>query len=319
MNFKISGTGSAYPTSSKSNDDLSTFLDTSDEWISSRTGIKSRYVCTTETLAELASRAGKNALDLAGAEAADLDLIICATVCGDYLTPSLACLVQKELGASCPAFDVNAACSGFLYALDVAAGFFARGTAKKILVISAEAMSRLLDWTDRSTCVLFGDGAGAVLLEPGDGLLSIRITAHGNENALNIPSGTWDTPFSKLENQKAVLHMNGQDVYKFAVSSMFHDVQTVIEQAGLQQEDVDWVLPHQANLRIIATAKKQLNIPEERFCVNIERFGNTSSAGIPILMDEMNRAGKFKPGQILVLSAFGGGLTTGACVLRWAE
>ena len=316
-NFKIIGTGSAYPACSKTNDDLATFIDTSDEWISSRTGIKSRHVCTTETISDLAAAAGKAALQNANMEASELDYIICSTIRGDYITPSLACVVQKAIGANCPAFDVNAACSGFLYALDVAAGYFARGRAKKILIIAAEVMTKMVDWQDRATCVLFGDGAGAVILGEGNNLLSIKLTADGNTDFLRIPNISGNSPFSNDVHQDSFTHMQGQDVYKFAVTSMARDLAEVIQEAGLQQSDVDFVLPHQANMRIIDSAKKRLEIPPEKYYTNIETCGNTSCAGVAMLLDELNRKNMFKPGNILALAAFGGGLTTGACVIRW--
>ena len=317
MSFRIIGTGSAHPACSKTNDDLVGFLDTSDEWIYSRTGIKSRYVCTDETISDVAEAAARAALENAGADARELDGIICTTIRGDYFTPSLACVIQERLGARCPAFDINAACTGFLYALDVAAGFFARKRTKKILIVSCENMSKLLDWNDRSTCVLFGDGAGAVVLSEGDGLLSIRVSAKGNRKIMFIPNVSGDSPFNRAPCPKSVLTMQGHDVYKFAVGEMVSQLEAAIRDAGLEQKDVTWVLPHQANLRIIDAAKKRLDIPEGRYCCNIAHYGNISSAAIPILMDELNRKDTFRAGDILAMVAFGGGLTSGACVLRW--
>lgn len=317
MNFKVIGTGSAYPACSKTNDDLATFIDTSDEWISTRTGIKSRHVCTTESISDLAIAAGKTALENANIEASELDYVICSTLRGDYITPSLACVVQKAIGAKCPAFDLNAACSGFLYALDCAAGYFARGRAKKVLIVAAEVMSKMVNWQDRATCVLFGDGAGAVVLGEGDGLLSIKLSADGNTDYLRIPHVSGNSPFSDAVHEDSFLHMQGQDVYKFAVTAMARDLAEVIEEAGLKQGDVDFVLPHQANMRIIDSAKKKLKIAPEKYYTNIETCGNTSCAGVAMLLDELNRKNLFKPGDILALAAFGAGLTTGACVIRW--
>lgn len=317
MSFRIIGTGSAHPACSKTNDDLAGFLDTSDEWIYSRTGIRSRYVCTDETISDVAEAAARAALENAGTDAGELDGIICTTIRGDYFTPSLACVIQERLGARCPAFDINAACTGFLYALDVAAGFFAWKRTKKILVVSCENMSKLLDWSDRSTCVLFGDGAGAVVLSEGDGLLSIRVSAQGNRKIMFIPNVSGDSPFNRAPRPKSVLTMQGHDVYKFAVGEMVAQLEGAVRDAGLEQKDVTWVLPHQANLRIIDAAKKRLEIPEERYCCNIAHYGNISSAAIPILMDELNRKDTFRTGDILAMVAFGGGLTSGACVLRW--
>ncbi len=319
MSFTIIGTGSAYPSCVKTNDDLSKLVDTSDEWIKTRSGISRRHICTEETITDLSVKAALSALENAGISAQELDLIICTTVRGDYFTPSLACLVQMHINAKCPAFDVNGACTGFIYALDVALGYFARKKAKKILVISAETMSKMIDWTDRATCVLFGDGAGAVVLSEGDDLLSIKLTADGNDKMLLIPSVEGDCPYSlHKENKKnSYISMQGQEVFKFAVNAICADLKDVIEEANLTEEDIDYVLLHQANIRIIESAKNKLNISKEKYLVNIEEYGNTSSATIPILLDESNKNNLFKKGDILAFSAFGGGLTTGACIIRW--
>jgi 3-oxoacyl-[acyl-carrier-protein] synthase-3 len=317
MCFKILGTGSAHPEHTATNDDLSKVMDTSDEWITSHTGVKSRYVCTTETISDVAEAAGKAALENAGVKASELDGIICTTIRGDYFTPSLACVLQERLGARCPAFDMNAACTGFLYALDTAAGFFARGRVKKMLIVSCENMSKLLDWKDRTTCVLFGDGAGAVVLGEGDNLLSINISAHGSRETMYIPNVNGNSPFNRAPCPPTALFWHGHDVYRFAITQMTAELKKAVANAGLKEDDLTWVLPHQANLRIIDSLKKRFDIPDERFLVNIQRYGNISSAAIPILMNEENRKGTFKRGDILGLVAFGGGLTSGACVIRW--
>lgn len=317
MSFKIIGTGSAHPACSRTNDDLAKIMDTSDEWIYSRTGIKSRYVCTDETITDVAVAAAEAALENAGIGASELDGIICTTIRGDYFTPSLACCIQEQIGARCPAFDMNAACTGFLYALDTADGFFVRKRVKKLLVVSCENMSKLLDWKDRSTCCLFGDGAGAVVLAEGEGLLSIRVAAYGSKDIMFIPNVSGNSPFNRTACPPSVLTWRGHDVYRFAVGEMASQLEAAIRDAGLEQSDITWVLPHQANLRIIDSAKKRLNIPAERYCTNIEHYGNISSAAIPILMDELNRKGTFHPGDFLAMVAFGGGLTSGACVIRW--
>ncbi len=317
MNFEVIGTGHYAPENVVTNDDLAKFLDTSDEWISTRVGVRERRVCTTETTAELAYRASKNALEMAGTNPEELDLILCATISADDASPSLACNLQKLLGAECPAMDLNAACSGFIYMLETAAGFFARGTAKKVLVVGAERMSRLLNWNDRSTCVIFGDGAGAMVLSAGSSYLASKIYAKGNTDVIRIPHPQGMSPFYKNESEEPFVLMNGQETFKFAVNAMTKDVQEVIEKAGLTQEDIAYVIPHQANLRIIDSAKRKLSIPPERFCSNIERYGNTSAASIPILVDELNRDGKFKDNDKLVLCSFGGGLSSAACVLEW--
>lgn len=319
MSFSILGTGSAYPKRVVTNDELSAMVETSDEWIKTRTGVSERRVLTDETLIDIALSAAKRALDDAGVSPGDLDLILCATIRNEYITPTLACVLQKELGATCPAMDINAACSGFLYALDIADGYFARRRVQKVLVVAAEAMSKMADWTDRATCVLFGDAAGAAVLGEGEDLLSLKITASGNDEHLVIPHVQGNSPFSSVEPRDPYVYMNGQEVYKFAVSSICQDLAAVIAAAGLEQEQIHHVLPHQANSRIIEAAKGRLNIPADRYHMNIARFGNTSAASIPVLMDELSRTGTFKKGEFLALSAFGGGFTTGACVLRWCK
>ncbi|HWS29529.1 MAG TPA: beta-ketoacyl-ACP synthase III [Clostridia bacterium] len=319
MSFTIVGTGSAYPARVVTNDELSQLVDTTDAWIFSRTGVKERRVLTSETLEDIAFEAASRALENAGIAPEKLDLIVCATIRNDYITPSLACMLQKRLGASCFSMDINAACSGFLYALDVADGYFTRKRVKNALVVAAEALSKMTDWTERSTCVLFGDGAGAAVLQEGDGLLSLRLSARGNETPLNIPNIEGKSPFSQIEERPQCVYMSGQDVYKFAVNALCRDLEAVIEDAGVRQEDIAYVLPHQANLRIIEAAIGKLNIGGEKYLVNIERFGNTSAASIPILLDEFNRKNFFNDGDLLALSAFGGGFTSGACVLRWCK
>lgn len=314
--FKILSTASALPKCRKTNDDLSTFLDTSDEWISQRTGIRERAVCTDETLTDLLTQAANQALERAGITAQELDLILCATIRGDYITPSQACVIQKEIGASCPAMDISAACTGFIYALDVAAGYFARKKVKKVLVLAGDCMTRMMDWSDRSTCVLFGDGAGAVVLGEGENLMAIQLTANGNVDVLNIPHVGGDSPFDKLPKNQSYLSMNGKEVYKFAVSSMYRDVQTVCDQAGVKVEDVDWIVPHQANLRIINNVCKRMHIDKAHVYINIDEYGNTSAASIPLALGEMSEKGLLKPGMKIVLSGFGAGFTWAGCYLE---
>ena len=317
MSIRIIGTGHCLPKTAITNDELAEFLDTSDEWISTRTGIKSRYVCTTEELSELAYSAAVNALDMANVMPQDIDTIICSTVCGDYLTPSMSCILNSRLGVSCRSFDVNGACSGFIYALEIAQAYIDSGISKRILLVSAESMSRLADWKDRATCVLFGDGAGAVVIEGGDDLLSIHVTSSGNKDILYIPSVSGNSPFDQVPKEQPFIHMNGKEVFKFAVTSISSDIKKVLTDAGVSEKDVNYVLLHQANLRIIDAAQKRIDISADKFLTNIDKCGNTSSASIPILLDEEARKGTFRKGDILVMSAFGGGLATGACVLKW--
>lgn len=319
MSFQILGTGHFVPERIVTNNELSTFVETSDEWISRRVGVSERHVCTTETASELAYQASLRALEMADIKPDELDMIICATVSGDNASPSTACMVQNLLGATCPAMDVNAACSGFIYMLDTAAGFFARGRVKKMLVIGAERMSRIVDWEDRNTCVIFGDGAGALVLGEGDAYLSSKLTAKGGDNIIKIPNFVGKSPFYEVETDKPYIFMNGQETFKFAVNALCNDVIDVIDAAGLKEEDIAFVFPHQANIRIIDAAIKKLNIPADRFCSNIHRYGNTSAASIPILIDEVNREGKLRNGDYLALCAFGGGLSSAACILRWVK
>ena len=316
MSFRIIGTGSALPACRITNDDLSRLVDTNDEWITTRTGIRERPILTTESVTEIAVAAARNALENSGISPADLDYIICPTLGGDYMTPSLACVVQMELGATCPAVDVNGACSGFLYALDVADGVFARGKARYVLVLAAERLSRILDWSDRSTCVLFGDAAAAVVLEAGDALHYLEVTARGNL-CLASPFAPGSCPYTEPDTRKPGLLMKNREVYTFAVSTICSSLKKAAEETGIPMEETDYFFLHQANLRIIETARKKLGLPEEKFPVNIQKYGNTSSASIPLLLDEWNRAGKLKKGQHLVLCAFGAGLTTGLAALDW--
>ncbi|UOO38620.1 ketoacyl-ACP synthase III [Oscillospiraceae bacterium CM] len=319
MSFKILGTGHYVPERVLTNDEMSTMVETSDEWIAQRVGIRERRVCTTETASELAFKAAEKALEMSGVKPEELDMILCATISADDASPSMACMVQNLLGASCPAMDISAACSGFIYMLDTAAGFFARGKVKKMLVVGAERLSRLVDWTDRNTCVIFADGAGAAVLGAGDNYLSSKLFAKGGDTVIKIPNYQGTSPFYQVESPSPYIKMNGQETFKFAVNAMAGDLAEVIESAGITQSDIAWVIPHQANLRIIDAAGRKLDIPAERFAKNIEKYGNTSAASIPILIDELHRDGQFKNGDYIALCSFGGGLSSAACVIRWGD
>lgn len=320
MSFQILGTGSFVPERIVTNDELSQMVDTSDEWIMKRIGVKKRHVCTTETATDLGAEAGRRALEDAGVKAEELDLIIAATISADTISPGLGGMVQNRLGARCPAFDMNVACPGFLFALDVAAGFFARKAVKKVLVVSAERMSGLLDWEDRGTCCIFGDGAGAAVLGEGDAYLASELHTQGGDDIISIPT-RWDhSPFYEHELPKNTVNMEGQATYKFAVTSMVEDIRSVMKKAGLTGGQVKAVIPHQANYRIINEARRRLpEIAADRFLMNIEEVGNTSSASEPILLDESYRKGMFQAGDHIVLSAFGGGLSSAACVIKWTK
>ena len=317
MSFKIISTGSYVPEKIVTNEDLEKILDTSSEWIIERTGIKARHICTDETAEDMAVAAAKRALDAADTKPEELDFILCATVSPPYVCPNLACLIQSGIGADCPAMDIVAACSGFPYMLDTAAGFFARGKVKKMLVVGAEQMSRVLDWTDRGTAVIFGDGAGACVLEAGDNYLASHLWAKGDSDTIKIPTKIGISPFFTGKEDKPLVQMKGQETFKFAVSTMVSDIKKCISEAGIDEADVDHVIPHQANQRIIDAAIKRLKIPAGRYVINIDRFGNTSAASIPIALDELNKSGKLMRGDIIVLSAFGGGLSSASCVITW--
>lgn len=318
MNFRILGTGSALPKREVSNQELAGFLDTSDEWIRTRTGIASRHILTEEeTVTSLAVQAAQNALAMAGLQAEDVDYILCTTVGGTYLSPALACTVAEALGIRCPALDINGACSGFLYGLELAQALFAAGKVKHMLIVAGEGLSRISDWNDRATCVLFGDGAGAVVLGEGESLLSIRTDCDGNAAPLYIPFYSGNCPIGGEKTYRHGLQMDGKEIYKFAVTEIEKNLRAVMEQASLGEQQIDHVLLHQANRRIIEAAARKLAIPQERYAINIDHVGNTSSASIPILLDEKVRAGEIRRDEILLLCGFGAGLTTAAAALRF--
>lgn len=317
MSFRIIGTGSYVPEKVVTNFDLAEVIDTSDEWIKQRVGISERHISTDESAAEMGYKAALNALEMSNVKPEELDLIIVASISNDTICPTVAGNIQKLLGAKCPAFDVNSACSGFLFAIDTAAGFFARGKAKKALVVGSERMSRIIDWKDRGTCVIFGDGAGAAVLEEGDGYLESKIATYGGDDVIKIPSGTDASPYYDKEIGAAHVFMDGQETFKFAVNTITSEIQEITEKAGLSVEDIKYVVPHQANIRIIQFASKRLGLPMEKFFVNIEKYGNTSAASIPMALDELNRTGDLKRGDIIAMTAFGGGLSSATCIIKW--
>jgi 3-oxoacyl-[acyl-carrier-protein] synthase-3 len=326
MSVVIRGTGSELPQRELTNAQLEQLVQTSDEWITSRTGIRTRHVVgPDEATSDLATRAGRRALDAAGIQPADLDLIVVATLTPDTLTPSTANLVQHNLcpGLGIPSFDLNAACSGFLYGLQVCSALIAAGAHRRILLIGAESMSRFMDYEDRSVCILFGDGAGAVVLEnrtgPG-GLLDVQLGSDGgNSGLIVLPGGGSRRPASPavLERREQYLRMNGNRVFKFAVQSMEQIARDTLKRVGWSTGDVTWLLAHQANQRILDAVGERLAFPPERMLGNLERTGNTSAASIPLLLDESVRAGRIRPGDRLLLVAFGAGLTWGAAAIEW--
>jgi len=319
---RIAGTGSYLPERILTNDDLAKLVDTSDEWITSRTGIRERHIAADgETTGDLAYHAAVRALEAAGVQASELDLIVLGTTTPDLIFPSTACLVQHRLGANgCPAFDVNAACSGFIYALTVADKFIRSGAARTALVIGAETLSRMVDWTERTSCVLFGDGAGAVVLKADNetGILSTHMHADGGKKELLWNPVGVSVGFKPGEDNAGVrIHMSGNDVFKHAVKALDSVVEETLEANGLDRHDIDWLIPHQANLRIIEATAKRLDMPMERVVVTVDKHGNTSSGSVPLALDEAVRSGKVQRGQLLLLEAFGGGFTWGSALLRY--
>jgi len=317
MSLKIIGMGKGIPEKCITNDELAEFLDTDDEWIVTRTGIKTRYVSTFETLTDLSATASKQALKNADLTAIDIDLIICATIGGDYQTPSLACSISERIGTKCPAFDINAACTGFIYALDTASAYISSGKAKKILLVCAEMMSTHADWNNRNTCILFGDGAAACVVTAGDALKYISTYATPDTNILNKPLADGNSPYMIDKTEQGFLHMQGQEVFKFAVKVVGPELNKALESVNMTPEQIDYYLIHQANKRIIDSIRTKLRQPEEKFPMNIGKYGNLSSVSIPLLLGEMIDDGKVKTGSRLFMTAFGAGLTYGSCLMVW--
>jgi len=322
----IAGTGSYVPETVVTNEDLAKRVDTTDEWIFSRTGIRERRIAAEgQHTSHLASAAAKKALEQAGLDASEVQLIIVATITPDTLTPATACYVQQQIGASAAvAFDISAACSGFLYAMKISKQMISAGAFENALIIGAEKLSAFVNWEDRSTCVLFGDGAGAAVLrraKPGEGsILATETGTDGNlTHLLNIPGGGSACPITEenVNSHLATLAMQGKEVFKHAVTRMKQAAEKVIERAGLRAEDIACVIPHQANLRIIDAIADRLSVPEGRVFVNLDKYGNTSAAAVAIALDEANRTGAFKRGDNIVLVVFGAGLTWAAAAIRW--
>ncbi|MBK8068018.1 MAG: ketoacyl-ACP synthase III [Rhodanobacteraceae bacterium] len=320
VSARIIGTGSHLPETILTNAELEKRVETSDEWIRERTGIEQRHIAADgECTSDLAVAAAEKALAAAGVSASELDLIIVGTTTPDVIFPSTACLVQHRLGAKdCPAFDVNAACTGFLYALSIADKFIRTGAARTALVIGAETLSRMLDWNDRGTCVLFGDGAGAVVLRADStpGIISTHIHADGQyKDLLHNPVGV-SRGFKDEPNHGVRVMMSGNEVFRVAVRTLSRIVDETLKANDLQKDAIDWLVPHQANLRIITATAKHLDMPMERVIVTVNKHGNTSSGSVPLALDHGVRNGMIKPGQLLLLEAFGGGFTWGSALLR---
>lgn len=304
---KICGTGSYVPSEYLDNNDLSQMVDTSDEWIQERTGIVKRHIAKEETTVSMAAQAAKKALESAGIQPEEIDLLIVSTISSNVILPCTACEVQKEIHAvHATCFDLNAACTGFLFAYNTAQAYIANGMYKNALLIGAECLSNLVDWKDRGTCILFGDGAGAALLKAESGEMYTAVTHSDGEkgDALTCEMG-------------AFMKMNGQEVFKFAVRQVPAGISEVLKKNGLSVDDIDYFILHQANRRIVEAVAKRMKVEIEKFPMNLQEYGNTSSASIPLLLDELNRQGKLKKGQKLIFAGFGAGLSWGASILEW--
>lgn len=327
MKAKILGTGRGVPDRVLTNEDLERMVDTSDEWITTRTGIKRRRIAAPEeALTDLAIPAARQALEMAGVDGSEVDLVICGTVTADMVFPAAATQIQDRIGArGAAAFDISAACTGFVYGLSIAQQFLENGGARTALILGGEILSKFVDWTDRSTCVLFGDGAGAAVLraeeeDDGRGVLGTVLHSDGCLGDLIYrPGGGSKHPPSKELDASNLnfIKMRGNETFRVAVRSMAEVSREMLAKAGLAAEDVRWFIPHQANLRIIDAVRERLDVPEERVYVNVQEYGNTSAASIPIALDELNRNGKLASGDVVLFTAFGSGLTWGAGAVRW--
>lgn len=318
---RIAGTGSFLPEKVVTNHDLEKIVDTSDQWIQDRTGIKQRYIAgENETTGDLAEQAARRAMDAAGKGPRDIDLIVLATTTPDQIFPSTACLVQSRLDIhGCPAFDIQAVCTGFVYALAVADNFIRAGNATCALVIGAETFSKILNWKDRGTCVLFGDGAGAIVLEASEepGILSTHLHADGDyANLLHVPDGV-SRGYDQVQQERAFVEMRGNEVFKMAVNTLGRIVDETLEHNGLKKSDIDWLIPHQANFRIIRGIARKLQLPIERVVVTVAEHGNTSAASVPLAFDVAVRDGRIKRGETLLMEAFGGGFTWGSALVKY--
>lgn len=320
----IRGTGAYVPETVLTNEQLSKMVDTSDEWIRSRTGIRQRHIAANEqATSDLALVASQRALEAAGMKADELDLIIVGTATPDYPFPSTGCRLQHKLGATkCGAMDVSAACTGFMYAMNTGAAFIASGQAKNVLVIGAEVLSRITDWTDRNSCVLFGDGAGAVILSenaPHRFLGGATWSDGKDPDILCVPAGGSVMPASQrtLDERKHFITLRGRDIFRFAVTRMVELVEAAVEAEGVKLSDIGLIIPHQVNARIIESAVDKLGLPQDRIFCNIDRYGNTSTASVPMALDEVVRKGMLKEGDLVVFVAFGGGLTWASATVRW--
>jgi len=321
---KIIGLGSYVPSQIVKNDELSKIVETSDEWITTRTGIKERRISSGEKTSQLALKAAKESIKDAGIKKEEIDMIVLATITPDFFTPSTASLVQSELGLTdVPSFDISAGCTGFVYGLQIADQFIKSKQCKTILVIGAETLSKVTNWEDRNTCVLFGDGAGAAIVQRSDqeGIICTYTGSQGDlQGHLTLPAVPLKNPFFEYQENNgnhSQLSMNGKEIFKFATRIMIKSISHVLDKSNLSIDNIDYIIPHQANIRIIDYVSQKLKVEKEKFIINLDRFGNTSAASIPLAMDEAHKNNIFRPGNKIIMVAFGGGLTWGAVLLNW--
>ncbi len=315
--MKIIGTGSALPSLSVTNNDLAKFLDTSDEWITERTGIKARRLLSDETLYDIAEIAAKKAIEASGLSPEQIDFLICSNVANRHVTPGLSCLMQERIGVQCAGLDINVACAGFVNAMMLADSMIKAGNARYIMILCAEEPSKYCNWAERDCSILFADGAGAVIVGPGDSFKDVQLTMIYNRDVLYYERGLEQTPYEKNYIKGQPLVMKGRELFRQAVSESSKDIMKMLSRQGLTPSNIDYFLIHQANKRIIDGIRSQLKEPEEKFPSNIEFYGNTSSASIPILLDEMLANGRIHKGDKIVMSAFGAGFVSAACLLEW--
>ena len=321
MKAKIIGTGSYAPPYKMTNDDVAKVVDTNDAWIEEHTGIKQRYLSAKGTT-HMATEAAKRAIDNSGVDIDEIDMIIVATMTPDYSCPNTACQVQAMLGTrDIPCMDTNEACTGFIFAINTAHAYISTGMYKTILVIGAETLSNVVDWNDRATCILFGDGAGAVVMQAADtGVIATEMGCDGSKGMVLYGSGALlQNPIIDEDESDGKLHMDGSEVFKFAVRRIPETIYTTLKKANKTEAEIDYFILHQANRRIIEAAARRLNLPIEKFPMNIDKYGNLAAASVPMLLDELNRSGQIKSGQLLMLSAFGGGLSWGSTLLEWQD
>ena len=321
---KIIGTGAYVPQRIVKNDELSKIVETNDEWITSRTGIKQRRISSGEKTYQMAAKAAKEAIKNAGIEKEEIDMIILATISPDFFMPSTANLVQAELGLEdIPSFDVTAGCTGFVYGLQIADQFIKSKQSKTILLIGVEVLSKVVDWSDRNTCVLFGDGAGAVILKSSsqEGIICTYTGSQGDlRELLTLPAVPLKNPFLHIQNNNgglSTISMNGKEIFQFAIRIMIKSISQVLNKSNLSIDDIDYIIPHQANIRIIDYVARKLKVERKKFIINLDRFGNTSAASVPLALNEAHKKKTFRPGDRIIMVAFGGGLTWGAALLNW--